>query len=104
MRNTDVFKSEREQWLDEARMAARTLLMYKPYVTIVDVLEVVPRPKYLHTNVTGAVFKHEDFKVYGFQKSNSKAARGRIICQWKLAEDSMPYTMKMVQRARQVAQ
>lgn len=102
MRNIqDVFKSEREVWLDEARAAARRLLTRRHYITINDVLAETPRPSYLSKNITGAVFKNGDFKVYGFEKSKSKKARGRIICQWCLAEDKFPLTMKQIERARQ---
>ena len=83
----DLFQQTKSEWLDEARATARRLLVGKTYITINDVLEHSPRPEYIHRNTTGQVFRHPDFKVYGFQKSVSPLARGRIICQWTLKED-----------------
>lgn len=105
MRNMqDVFKSEREMWLDEARATARKLLMTRERITINDVLAEVGRPDHIHRNTTGSVFNHKDFKKCGYTRSTGKLANGRYVFQWKLAEESMPLTMRQIHRARQEAQ
>lgn len=80
----DLFAQERQVWVDDARAVARKLLMERTYITINDVLKKCPRPTYLHRNTNGQVFRHKDFKTYGFEKSKAKLAKGRIICQWQL--------------------
>lgn len=81
-----LFQQQKTEWLDEARATARKLLITRPYITIMDVLAESPRPSYLHKNVTGSVFKHEDFKTCGYQKSTNPSANGRMIFQWTLKE------------------
>lgn len=83
----DLFKQEKERWLEGARAVARELLMKNNSVTIVDVLNKYPRPQWVHQNTTGQVFKHPDFRACGTEKSNSPKAKGRIICRWTLADD-----------------
>lgn len=81
----DLFKKERESWLDSARAEAIKLLKAgKPYVTINDVTERIPRPNYLHRNVAGSVFHHEDFEWVGVEKSKRPLANGRLISRWRL--------------------
>lgn len=79
----DLFQKSREQWLEEARVAARKLLGLRDSVTIEDVLELCPRPTYLHRNTTGKVF-NEDFIPIGFAKSKRSISKGRWIRQWRL--------------------
>lgn len=85
-----LFSQTREDWLDATRSTARNLLRTRTYITIDDVLAICPRPQFLHRNTTGQVFKHPDFKVYGFQKSTNPLANGRIICQWVLSDVPPP--------------
>lgn len=79
----DIFKEEKERWLTEARQTARELLRDKESVTIDDVIDLCPRPKYLHRNTNGAVF-NRDFESVGFTKAVHPAAKGRWIQMWKL--------------------
>ena len=79
----DLFKKTREQWLQEARDAARKLLAYRDHITIEDVLEVCPKPEYLHRNTVGRVFDSE-FQHVGFAKSKRVISKGRWIQQWRL--------------------
>ncbi len=85
----DLFRAERESWLDSARAEAVKLLKSgKPYVTIDDITAIVPRPTYLHKNVTGSVFKDEQTFVWcGVEKSKRPLANGRLISRWKLKNE-----------------
>lgn len=84
----DLFKSQREAWIDSARAEATRLLKCgKPYVTINDVTERVPRPSYLHHNIAGAVFNKELFEECGFEASTRLEARGHVIRRWRLKND-----------------
>ncbi len=80
----DVFKSERQAWLDDARAEARRQLKRKPIITIEEVLANCPRPQFLHKNATGNVFKHEDFIPVGWRKSQRPAMNGRYVRTWRL--------------------
>lgn len=100
----DLFKGERQAWLDSARATARKLLIMRPYITINDVLAECPRPTYVHRNTTGHVFRHSDFRVFGVTRSRAKLANRRLICQWKLNEDAMSLTMRQIRRARREAE
>lgn len=85
-----LFRQSTIEWLEEARSTARGLLLTRPYITINDVLTICPRPQYVHRNIVGSVFKNGDFRVVGFTKSNSRLAKGRIICQWGLKHTPSP--------------
>ena len=95
----DLFKTERETWLDDARAAARRLLTTRHEITIEDVLAICPRPTYVHRNVSGQLFKHDDFKASGFTKSTRSVSKGRWIMRWKLNQEAFPLTMTQVRRA-----
>lgn len=66
----DLFKKEREAWIENARVTARKLLENKSLITIEDVLKECPRPPYLHRNTTGSIFRCDDFVPVGWRKSN----------------------------------
>lgn len=85
---TDIFKHERQAYLDSARVAARRLLTTRSEITIADVSKIVPRPKYLHVNTTGRVFMHPDFKLLGHVKSPARLAHSRYIGRWTLSDDA----------------
>lgn len=106
MTNTmqDLFKTEREQWIDDARSAARRLLIYRDTITIEDVLAICPRPTYVHRNVSGQLFKHEDFKAKGFTKSRRAVSKGRWIMTWQLNAKALPHMMKQIRRAAREAE
>lgn len=82
----DVFKAERQAWLDSARATARGLLLDMPLVTIEDVLKECPRPTFLHRNITGQVFKSPDFRCVGWRKSSRPLMNGRHVRLWRLAD------------------
>lgn len=82
----DLFQKSREQWLEEARHTARKILMGKQTITIEDVLDQCPRPKYLHQNTTGSVFKSPEFKPVGFATSRRTISHGRTVRVWSLKD------------------
>lgn len=79
----DMFAKTRQQWLEEGRRVAKRLLRYQETITIEDILQIVPRPTYIHRNCTGAVF-NKQFKPVGFVQSKRPISKGRWIMQWKL--------------------
>jgi hypothetical protein len=81
----DLFKKEREAWLENARLAAKELLEEKPLITIEDVLRVCPRPEYIHRNTTGKVFNN-DFQPVGWRKSKRPIMNGRFVRIWRLKD------------------
>lgn len=81
----DLFKKEREAWLESARLAAKELLEDKPLITIEDVLKVCPRPEYIHRNTTGKVFNN-DFQPVGWRKSKRPIMNGRFVRIWRLRD------------------
>lgn len=82
----DLFQVTREQWLEGARLTARKLLRYRSKITIEDVLEIYPRPKYLHRNTTGSVFKYEAFQPIGYTMAKKPTSHGRVIRLWTLSD------------------
>jgi hypothetical protein len=98
----DMFAKERQAWIDQCRAMARRLLATREAITIEDVLQEFPRPKYIHRNTTGQIFKHEDFKASGFTKSRREVSKGRWIMTWKLANPTVPASSRQLQRSRQV--
>lgn len=95
---SDLFGQAKLDWLDECRAEARKLLTYRDEITIEDVLDKCPRPKYLHPNTTGNVFKHPDFKKTRVGYSRRAVSHGRLIYYWTLVE--LPNTMKQINRMR----
>lgn len=83
----DLFNKTREQWLNGARNVAFQLLKTRTKITIEDVLELYPRPKYLHRNTTGSVFKNEWFQAIGYTASKRKQSHGRVIRLWTLSDE-----------------
>jgi len=82
----DLFNVSRLQWIEGARVVARRLLHTRYKITIEDVLEVYPRPKYLHRNTTGKVFQHEAFRTVGYTPAMKPSSHGRIIKLWTLSD------------------
>lgn len=80
----DLFGHEREMWLLEARRVAQELLLTHETITIELVLAQCPRPRYLHRNIIGQVFRDGTFKQVGFTKSKRAVSNGRIIAIWAL--------------------
>lgn len=81
----DLFKQERDDWLDSARVTAKKLLKRRAYITIEDVLEKCPRPSYIHHNSTGRVFTNE-FVAVGWRRSERPLMNGRQVRVWKLRD------------------
>ena len=81
----DLFKKEREAWLESSRLAAKELLEESPLITIEDVLKVCPRPEYIHRNTTGKVFNN-DFQPVGWRKSKRPIMNGRFVRIWRLKD------------------
>lgn len=82
----DLFSTTREQWLEGARHAARQLLRRKANITIEDVLDIYPRPKYLHRNVTGRVFQGTMFSPVGYTSAKKLSSHGRVIRVWAFSD------------------
>jgi hypothetical protein len=80
----DLFAQSKEQWLAEARKTARELLKTRLAITIEDVLEVCPKPAYLHRNTIGGVFQHSDFRVCGYALAKKPSSHKRLIRLWGL--------------------
>lgn len=78
----DLFRQSKQDWLEEARQSARKLLSVRYSITIEDVLEVTPLPRYLHHNTIGRVFSNEDFKAIGYTPSRRTAMHGRVVRLW----------------------
>lgn len=97
----DLFARERQDWIEDCRSAARKLLTVRESVTIEDVLKICPRPKYIHKNVTGSVFKDTGFVMCGWTKAMKASSNGRWIMKWKLNEEPIPLTLRQRNRARQ---
>jgi len=82
----DLFQSSREQWLTIARRVALDLLKTRHTITIEDVLDISPRPKYLHRNTTGSVFKDERFSPVGYTTSKRLISHSRVIRLWGVSD------------------
>ena len=96
MTNTvnDLFKKTKAEWLTKARETASKLLEDQYAITIEDVLEVTPLPKYLHRNTIGNVFKTDDFKPIGWLPSKRTAMHGRPVRNWTMKLESDRDTSK----------
>lgn len=90
----DLFNRTREQWLNGARKVAYNLLKTRHTITIEDVLELYPRPKYLHRNTTGKVFHDTWFQPVGYTASKRKISHGRTIRLWGLS-DQFEHTVEV---------
>lgn len=80
----DLFKKEREAWIENARVTARKLLENKSLITIEDVLKECPRPPYLHRNTTGSIFRCDDFVPVVWRKSERPLMNGRFVRVWRM--------------------
>lgn len=78
----NLFEESKTKWLDEARKAARILILDKGRCTIEDVLEACPRPSYLHRNTTGSVFQSDEFEPLGYTASKRRQSHGRVVRIW----------------------
>jgi hypothetical protein len=86
--NYSIFEQAKRDWIDNARSLAKKLLKRRSTITIEDVLERLPRPRELHPNITGAVFREgQDFHLVGYKKARHASANHRAIGVWSAAED-----------------
>jgi len=86
----DLFNKGKEDWLEKARHTAKKLLAGRYSITIEDVLEICPRPDYLHRNTIGKVF-NDEFVPVGFEKSRRAISKGRWIRKWRLRSERRTY-------------
>jgi len=82
----DLFSVTREQWLEGARTTAKKLLCSRSNITIEDVLDIYPRPKYLHRNTTGSVFQDERFQPVGYTTAKKPSSHHRVIRIWTISD------------------
>lgn len=80
----DLFNRTRADWLDDCRVTARKLLQKELCITVEDVLKICPRPRYLRPNITGSIFKHDDFMPIGYTLSRKPSSHSRVIRKWTL--------------------
>lgn len=83
---SDLFKVQKIEWLEKARQTAKDLLKTRDKITIEDVLEVCPLPKFLHRNTIGAVFTRQEFDSVGIVYSRRKSSHRRLIRQWSIRD------------------
>lgn len=98
----DLFKAQRHEWLEECRTEARRLLTARPgrEITVEDVLELCPRPTYIHRNSIGGIFRDDDFRSSGWTQARKASSNKRWIMKWRLSDERLA-TMNHVRRARQ---
>lgn len=89
----ELWKQESIDWLVKARKAARDILLKRETCTIEDVLQICPRPSYLHRNLTGSVFKDEIFRPVGYIKSRRPIEKASVIRVWELKQEYWPVSM-----------
>lgn len=87
----DLFKDEKQAWLNKARHTAEKIAIRTGQVDIEDVLAECPRPKYLHPGITGHVFQNSGvFRRKGFKSSRRAISNGRTIRTWELRPELYP--------------
>jgi hypothetical protein len=71
-------------WVDKARVVAKSLAVKHGAISIDDVLSAFPRPPSVHPNATGAIFKEKIWVKVGYKPSEKPSARARIVGVYKL--------------------
>ena len=74
-----LFELTREEWLAEARAAARQLAERNTEITIDDVRAICPPPDSFDGRVMGAVFAGKAWECRGYKRSERKTCHGRPI-------------------------
>lgn len=74
-----LFEITREEWLAEARGAARQLAQRNTEITIDDVRAVCPPPDSVDGRVMGGVFTRKEWECIGYKRSERKTCHGRPI-------------------------
>ena len=82
---TDLFPESvrsltKEEWLEEAREIAQTVIMLTGKVSADDLWERFPPPKSINPKIMGGVFK--GLKFLRYRKSNRSECHHRPICEW----------------------
>lgn len=80
-----------QEWLDSCRHAARILLKTKPLVSIEDILRVCPRPQHIKHQLTGSVFKHQDFEPVGIVHCTRPGRHRSIVRTWRFSDAMADY-------------
>lgn len=88
----DLFRTTREEYLMQARQAARRHLDIYDTVTILDVLSACPYPAYLgkSKSILGKVFQTGTFAPVGYTRSTDPKAKRHIIRVWALKHPPLP--------------
>lgn len=94
----DLFKSQKQDWIDEARKVAHQLLKKQYSVTIEDVLRVHPLPKFLHRNTIGTVFSQSEFSKIGYAPAKKLSSHGRILGVWVEKVSEQPFEVPRLKR------
>lgn len=79
----DLFRTEREDWVEACRTTAHKLLDEgKASITIDDVTDIHPRPSYIHKNATGSILTAKHFTCIGYTKSRKASRKGSVVAIW----------------------
>ena len=97
----DMFRTNKEAWLQEARQIAQKLLLTRGSITIEDLTEVHPLPKYIKKNFLGRVFRDDVFQKAGYTNARRTMARGHALRVWELNAAYYPSNM-LTHRRRNV--
>ncbi len=84
----DLYGTERERYLRDARYYAIWHIREYGTVTSDDIQEAVPLPSGLHKNTTGAVFHDSRLIHCGYALSRRPQAKGRVIRVWGLRQEA----------------
>ena len=85
-----LFDVTAKMWLEQARRIAERKLRATDNVfaiTVEDVMEDFPLPKYLSRNTIGQIFHDRRFRPFGTTVAKHWAARNHIIRTWILNEE-----------------
>lgn len=85
-RQQDLFKSESNAWLSNARTIAKQIAVQKGFVSSDDVRLRFPLSGAIHRNIVGSLFKTKDFKWNGVKKSTTPSRKGGLISVYTLNE------------------
>lgn len=97
----DMFRTNKEAWLQEAREIAQNMLLTRGQITIEDLLEAHPLPKYIKKSFLGQVFKDDVFQAVGYKRARRLIANGHILRIWELNAAYYPSNM-LTHRRRNV--
>lgn len=72
------------EWVDMARSAAKAIAKERGSVSVDEVLEACPRPKHIHPNATGTIFREPCWAKVGYRPSATPSAHARVVGVYKL--------------------